>query len=254
MALSSQIESAARTPKAEPKFSEVLSDYLMALPAGELAAEEDERAGAEGMVRSLANRHNCTGRCDQPEHARDAVDLAPVLAALGLIATRREKRCTCCKRFKDPKEFSPRLAAPDGRASWCKDCCNERARLRKEAAAATGQEKRCSRCKDTQALAEFYPDPRNSDGYSSLCKRCHQRASAVSQARRRAQTPPKPLGRPKLPRITPTEKECARCEDLKPASEFSPDSRNSDGLNSRCRDCCNEVRAERRAGKEAVNA
>ena len=41
-------------------------------------------AAADVYVRRLANRHDCPGRCDRPEHYGDAVAAGDVLLALGL--------------------------------------------------------------------------------------------------------------------------------------------------------------------------
>lgn len=50
------------------------------------------------------------------------------------------------------------------------------------------------------------------------------------------------MGRPKLPRIRPQEKQCRHCKETKPASEFTLLSRGADLLNPYCKDCNNFYR------------
>jgi hypothetical protein len=52
------------------------------------------------------------------------------------------------------------------------------------------------------------------------------------------------------PPVCPKFKHCSKCETRKPASEFSPDTTNASGLNSRCKEC----RRQHANGKNAARA
>lgn len=41
------------------------------------------------------------------------------------------------------------------------------------------------------------------------------------------------------------EKNCTKCGEMKPLSDYSPDKRASDGRQSRCRECCKQAHADR---------
>jgi hypothetical protein len=52
------------------------------------------------------------------------------------------------------------------------------------------------------------------------------------------------------PKVVPAEKECSKCNEVLPASEFSPDKRSGDGLFAWCRPCKAEWMALRRKAQE----
>ncbi|ASU81545.1 hypothetical protein CDO52_00940 [Nocardiopsis gilva YIM 90087] len=47
-------------------------------------ADAQDRADAAVMVRRIANRHNCAGECESPEHAADVAWALEIMNALGL--------------------------------------------------------------------------------------------------------------------------------------------------------------------------
>lgn len=120
--------------------------------------------------------------------------------------------------------------AAGGLDSVCKACRNQRA-------AETVHAKTCARCGESTAIGEFTAHKGRTDGRSSYCKPCNAvrrrewakanpETARVSRKKGRRQTRP-----------TPPEKRCRSCHETKPASGFTPDRTEADGLYSRCKRC-----------------
>lgn len=103
MALSSQIESAARGDTAAAGPSPIpASHFLLAMPAGEPTAQAIERREAAKAITSRVLRHPCeldpkagVRACTHPGHATDTAAARECLQALGLVDTPgRRQRCS----------------------------------------------------------------------------------------------------------------------------------------------------------------
>lgn len=140
------------------------------------------------------------------------------------------KRCTKCGEVKPLSEFNRDGAHSDGRRSCCKACDSLRKRSKCNTVPADITEKCCSRCGEVKPISEFYRDKRADDGLFSHCKACHLGYGKVWRAGN--------------PRRVVTEKKCAACGVVKPASEFQKCRLTVDGLQRVCRDCANAARRE----------
>lgn len=195
MATTDWIESAAHPPTA-PVGNDFPGGHLLPTSTASYAEiEETERRRAEWMVRSLANRHGCDGMCDAPEHTRDAADLLPVLAALGLAAQPkppelkpqppgREKRCARCKKTKPLTAFGRRAKSSDGHDWSCKECLAVHYQRRKNRAVVVPDEKQCTKCHATKPAGHFARDNSSSTGLTADCKDCRNQAKRDRAARR----------------------------------------------------------------------
>lgn len=84
--------------------------------------------------------------------------------------------------------------------------------------------KACRRCGQNKAAAEFYRNKTNADGLYNNCKACFTQDAH----NRRERLPP-------LEERTAASKECRRCKETKPASEFYKNKHMSDGLYTHCK-------------------
>lgn len=108
--------------------------------------------------------------------------------------------------------------------------------------------KRCSRCGRVLPVSSFSRSSKNKDGLQCWCKDC-QRACHCSSSRRACGSRSTPsvskLSGDALGLLSRADmraqniKLCARCQTVKPLSEFSPDPHNRDGHKSWCKSCCN---------------
>ncbi len=84
----------------------------------------------------------------------------------------------------------------------------------------------CSKCLKSKENSEFYTR-------HSYCKQCHKEYGKARQLLLN----PTGIDRRRKPKIQATEKKCSKCDTLKPASAFYAHATNSDGLQSRCKEC-----------------
>lgn len=110
-----------------------------------------------------------------------------------------------------------------------------------------GNVKRCSHCGRVLPVSSFSRSSKNKDGLQCWCKDC-QRACSRSSSRRACGSRSTPsvssLSGDALGLLSKADmraqniKLCARCQTVKPLSEFSPDLRNRDGHKGWCKSCC----------------
>ena len=121
--------------------------------------------------------------------------------------------------------------------------------------------KRCSRCGRVLPVSSFSRSSKNKDGLQCWCKDC-QRACNRSSSRRAGGSRSTPsvssLGGDSLGLLSRADmraqniKLCARCQTVKPLSEFSPDPHNRDGHKSWCKSCCNSYEQARNKSRAAA--
>lgn len=90
--------------------------------------------------------------------------------------------------------------------------------------------KACSKCRAILPATKFYKRKQSPDGLSYLCKSC---ADEITQASRDKWRELFRSGKKQAVK----EKVCSCCKELKPASEFYPDTSYASGLRSRCKAC-----------------
>ena len=88
----------------------------------------------------------------------------------------------------------------------------------------TVQWKVCRRCGMNKPSSDFYRNKTNGDGLYNNCKICFSHDAAT----RREKLPP-------LEERTAISKECRRCKETKPASDFYKNKHMSDGLYTHCK-------------------
>lgn len=121
--------------------------------------------------------------------------------------------------------------------------------------------KRCSRCGRVLPVSSFSRSSKNKDGLQCWCKDC-QRACHRSSYRRACGSRSTPsvssLGGDSLGLLSRADmraqniKLCARCQTVKPLSEFSSDPHNRDGHKSWCKSCCNSYEQARNKSRAAA--
>lgn len=94
--------------------------------------------------------------------------------------------------------------------------------------------KKCTRCEETKTLDEF---SRRGSKRRSACKACTNREAKIKNE-----------NRPRFSGEHPTEKQCTKCEQIKPSSAFATNGLNKDGLQYWCRECTNQRNTEKRYG------
>lgn len=83
--------------------------------------------------------------------------------------------------------------------------------------------KTCRKCEENKPIEDFVKHKRSKNGFARLCKACRN----LSLAKNR---------KPRL-FVGETERECITCGEIKPFALFKKDSRKSNGVGSRCKDC-----------------
>lgn len=121
--------------------------------------------------------------------------------------------------------------------------------------------KRCSHCGRVLPVSSFSRSSKNKDGLQCWCKDC-QRACNRSSSRRACGSRSTPsvssLSGDALGLLSRADmraqniKLCARCQTVKPLSEFSPDPRNRDGHKSWCKSCCTSYAQARNKSRAAA--
>ena len=142
------------------------------------------------------------------------------------------KRCTRCGEIKPVSEFYAHPTGRDGLNSRCIPCCKDAARTSRLARRPprrpyTVQSKRCTLCGEIKPVSEFSRDKRHRNGLTSWCRVC---INARHVEHRRSLEPREPTTEPKR---------CAKCGEIKPASEFYRSLTASDGRKSWCKACHN---------------
>ena len=121
--------------------------------------------------------------------------------------------CKICKRLLDENNF---YRLKDGYRQPCKEC---RAEIAKEKYKNI-TEKKCSKCNKVKPVLEF--DRSRDYGYQSICKSCKKEKYNKS---------------PKYEPKQEGTKICSSCGQRKNINEFSINKQNTDGRNSRCKEC-----------------
>lgn len=90
-------------------------------------------------------------------------------------------------------------------------------------------QKKCPRCKELKDYKDFYPSKLTKSGIYSCCKKCQNQRDKEQREKRKAEGPTKIL----------TSKQCFKCKDIKPVSQFPIKRDASDGYVSYCKACWN---------------
>jgi len=156
-----------------------------------------------------------------------------------------EKECIGCYRILPVFYFNKNKRRKDGLTSTCKDCEKKRLdkyiqkweveRKKKKDDLFTlfpTFEKRCNTCKRILSASQFYPKARSKDGLSSNCNECDRKIA--KETRKKYLLSGK--WKERLKNI-PNEKECRRCHQTLPASQFHKRKESSDGLALYCIKC-----------------
>lgn len=164
--------------------------------------------------------------------------------------TKERKHCKKCNTTKGQEEFYHIKSSSDGLASNCKDCAVKIANMTRKHyhEEPTVDSKECKMCGDLKAAEDFYRNRTNADGLFGKCKKC---SDSQAEANR------KPRVRHNVSEPTVTEKECTKCQIVKPQNEFNRDKTKADGLQFRCKMCVHEYMRKRRrtdAGRRLESA
>jgi len=154
------------------------------------------------------------------------------------------KTCSKCKETKPYSDFVKNSQSPDGHFWWCKDCQQAYHKARyiskpRKKPYCTDTEKQCSRCKQIKPLDAFYKNKKTAGGVSCICKAC-QHKDDIKRSRRNGHKPAKVIYR------TGTHRECPKCGQIKPYSDFSKNKGTIDGYTFWCKKCLGRYRKQKR--------
>jgi 5-methylcytosine-specific restriction endonuclease McrA len=116
----------------------------------------------------------------------------------------------------------------------------------------------CSKCGADKPLAEFHKSAKRPDGYRSVCKACRKHESAgyywcdpelqrAKMLERRKRNPDY------MKRYSRDPARCAKCGELKTVNDFHANKNRRYGLNSYCKDCQGQYRANNIEGSKAYH-
>ena len=106
--------------------------------------------------------------------------------------------------------------------------------------ATTPTQKTCTRCQTEKPLTDFSRKSSSKDGHRSHCRECMAEYRAANRDKLRtldAERHARLRNRADHEIEYPTEKKCSQCGDTKPASEFTKNRTNLDGLQNNCKLC-----------------
>jgi hypothetical protein len=159
------------------------------------------------------------------------------------------KQCSKCKEIKAKSEFSKRNASKDGLQARCISCRAVDNRERAERNKAKNADrtefpefKRCPTCSEIKAGSAFDCNSNTADGLHGRCKSC----MAVYKCEQRELNKLKNADQTEFPEL----KRCPACGETKAGSEFCRDSTRPDGLQSQCKPCNAEYKAEYHAANK----
>ena len=149
------------------------------------------------------------------------------------------KKCTRCGEVKGVDAFPVRQRKRGPQAdSWCRDCYAQRQQKR-QAQRLASIEKTCTKCSEVKALDRFPSAKGMIDGRSSWCRDCVRRQQAQWRQQRR-----------ETPKVEVDGRECSHCRRFKHRDAFSPSGVSLDGMQSWCKECVAEQKAEGRSSEE----
>jgi len=139
------------------------------------------------------------------------------------------KLCTKCKEVKFDSDFSVDRKNKDGLQCWCKACQSSvtratRRRNNHSADVMIAQTKQCTNCEEVKLSSAFSKLTRSKDGLQIWCKACQSESRQSKRIRE---------GR----NIRSRTKQCTKCQQYKPFSEFGVDNRNKDKKSIYCKEC-----------------
>jgi len=173
--------------------------------------------------------------------------------------TRGSKECVRCHRILPISSFNKNKRRKDGLTSACKDCgakrqvhyiekWSEERKKKKKADSFTlfpTFEKKCNICKRILSTSKFYPKARSKDGLSSNCMECDKKI-AIETRKKYLESG---KWKENLKNI-PEEKECTRCHQVFPSSNFNKRKESKDGLSLYCKQCVSIKNKEYRYNPE----
>jgi hypothetical protein len=103
--------------------------------------------------------------------------------------------------------------------------------------------KKCANCRKVQSVDRYDPSTRYEDGLLPICKRCQdQRIQAYMRA-----------WHADYGYYPGSTKRCGTCRLVKPVADFARSRARGDGLQGRCRACCNAyARSRTRRGRDRL--
>ena len=157
-------------------------------------------------------------------------------------------KCRKCKRILPVSYFSKNRQNKSGYYHHCKDCHKKmekeiekkwkkkREKSSFEFSLDVKLEKKCKICGRILPISMFWGRRASKDGHSHYCNDCFSKNTKARKQRLKKRDLPE--------EVLPKEKRCYKCGRLLPRASFRRDSTNSDGLDSRCKDCRNEYYRE----------
>lgn len=154
----------------------------------------------------------------------------------------RAKACPRCRVVKELRDFGRNVRKAEGIDIYCRACkCQMERQQPDRAPAPETTPLPCNRCGETKPAAEFALDKKRLRGRAVICKECF--------AERRRQLYRRHKAAEVLARTQP--KHCVECGVEKAVDEFHKNRAAVDGLQDKCKACCNAYNSRRRAAGKA---
>lgn len=148
------------------------------------------------------------------------------------------KICRMCHIEKSKSEFPISQSNTDGLRTYCKECTQKRNLARRSRINDTPkvipEKSVCNKCHREKLRICFSKDRGSVNGLFATCKEC--RSIYHDELRLKLE----PI------RIPIESKQCPKCKEIKPASEFSPSREHKSGLLGCCKVCKSKARLSRR--------
>ncbi|GAQ86218.1 hypothetical protein KFL_002760145 [Klebsormidium nitens] len=154
----------------------------------------------------------------------------------------RAKSCARCGILKELRDFGRNIRKAEGIEIYCRACkCQMERQQPDRLPAPESTPLPCNRCGETKPGAEFALDKKRLRGRAVICKQCFsERRRQLYRRHRDAEV---------LARTQP--KHCIECGEEKAVAEFHRNRAAVDGLQDKCKACCNAYNTRRRAGQKA---
>ncbi len=154
-----------------------------------------------------------------------------------------EKLCSRCNTVKPAEQFCKNRCRSDGLDSMCMECKSKYNKERyennkKKTPDLISTTRVCRVCGEEKSIEGFAKNPVKKNGYENICLVCKNNYVKCKRVQYRFNN--NTVG------ITIESKKCSNCKEIKSITEFNKNICGADGLDHRCKSCCDKIAEEYR--------